>query len=247
MTNFLSFDGIQGRVEIPGYLGVAGPFDERRLRSVSFWIRTTQSGSFGTICYWGARLNENLNNGEENRIRLKGNKLELFGRGSGVQTSTAVNDGNWHHVVFSYDPASPHPFVRNFADATVYVDTVQVKGKVFEDGVTFVNTPGEQDVVIGARPNLSGGFTDFFQGDLDEFAVYRDVINTATITGSYNGGIRGANLLSIGQAGSLQVWYRMGDAVGDTVPSGVLFSGTLVDQSNFGRHGVTFSGVSIGL
>jgi hypothetical protein len=246
MSSYLSFDGVRGRVLVPDYQGVATPFDGDRRRAVSFWLRTTQSGSLGTICYWGANLTRNLNNGEENRIRLVGNKLELFGKGSGVQTSVPINDGSWHHIVFNYDPADPYPDVRNFADATVYVDNVPAKGQVFEDGVTNVNTPGEQAVILGARPTRSGGFTDFFRGDLDEFAIYRDTLALATISGIYNGGVPGINLTTASQAGSLQVWFKMGDAAGDTVPSGVLYSGTLVDQSYYGRNGVTFSGVSIG-
>jgi hypothetical protein len=247
MTNFLSFDGTQGYVLIPGYYGIGAPFDERKHRSITFWIRTTQSGTISTVCYWGASFSERVENGEQNRIRQVDDKLEIFGQGSGLKTASSINDGNWHHIAFVYNPASPYSKVRNFADADVYVDSVIDNGKIFDDGVNDVVTPDEEEVVIGARPASSGGVTEFFAGDLDEFAIYRDVISSGTITDSYNSGVRGANLSAGAQGQSLHVWYRMGDDPGDTVPTAVLYSGTLVDQSYHGRNGVTFSGTSIGV
>lgn len=244
--NYLTFDGSKGYVLVPGYKGIAYPFDADLGRSITFWLRTTQSGTDSTICYWGPNVAEEIQNGEENRIRLFRGRIQFFSRGSAISTAQKVSDGNWHHIAIVYDPRDPFPRVRNFADADIYVDSVLSNGVVFDDGRTTIFTPGEQDVVIGARPAHSGGFADFYQGDLDEFAIYRDVIGTTTITGSYNGGIRGSNLNSLPYGTSIQAWYKMGESP-DTVPGGVVFSGTLADYSFYGRNAVTFSGTSIGI
>ena len=247
MNKFLTFDGSKGYVIVPNYKGIAYPFDADLYRSITFWMRTTQSGSDSTICYWGPNLAHDFKNGTENRLRLLRGHLQLFSRGSARSTATMVADGNWHHIAFVYNPARNHfTQVRNFADADVYVDGVLDLGEVVDDGITTIFTTGEQDVLIGTRPTHSGGFGDFYKGDLDELAIYRDVISTATISGSYNGGVRGANLQALPEGTSLHLWFRMGDDPSDTVPSGVLSSGTLIDHSFYGRNGITFSGTSIG-
>jgi len=246
MNKFLSFDGIQGYVVASGYKGIAYPFDQSVDRSTTFWIRTTHSGNDATICYWGAYLNEDLGDGEENRIRLIQGHLELFSRTSGRRTDSLLNDGTWHHVAFVYNTSDPYSRLRNFANAVVYVDGALDNGRVFENGIAGISTPGEQDVIIGARPARTGGVVDLFPGDLDEFAVYRAAITIPTITGSYNNGVRGADLSTIGQFENLHLWYRIEDEAGDTVPSGMLNTGTLIDRSYYGRHGTTFSGISIG-
>lgn len=246
MNKFLSFDGVQGYVVASGYKGIAYPFDQSVDRSITFWLRTTHSGNDATICYWGANLTEDLGDGEENRIRLIQGHLELFSRTSGRRTASLLNDGNWHHVAFVYNTSDPYSRLRNFANAIVYVDGILDNGRVFENGIAGINTPGEQDLMIGARPARTGGVADLFPGDLDEFAVYRTAITLPTVTGSYNNGIRGADLSSVGEFQNLHLWYRMGDEVGDTVPSGMLYTGTLIDRSYYGRHGITFSGTSIG-
>lgn len=233
---YLNFDGISGRVTVSGYKGVPRTLD----RSISFWLRTTQSGG-GTICYWGDEPTlDELTDGGQTRVRVIEGRAELFGRGSGRRSDSVVCDGSWHHVAFTYQRGSEPWRVRNFANANVYVDSVLDNGAVFDDGVTRTNTAEEAELVLGARPAWSGGFTDFFLGDLDEFAIYDDELGQAAVADAYNGGVRGATLTASGQGAALQLWYRMGDDPGDGAPSG-----TLVDQSYHGRNGTTCAGTSI--
>lgn len=242
MSSYFVFDGVRGRVEVPGYKGITGTAS----RSIAFWMRTTQSGQ-GTVCWWGDDLVGNLANEAQNRVRLIHDRIELFGRTSRARSSEVVNSGTWQHVAIVHSPTFTSGPVSNFADTKIYINGVLSTAVVREDGRTSINTPEESDVILGARPTITGGFTDFYAGDLDEFAIYQDVLLTGTITSLYNGGVPGVDLLGLPQVGALQLWYRMGDVSGDTVPSGVLYSGTLVDQSYYGRNGVTFSGISIGI
>jgi hypothetical protein len=248
-VSFIAFDGIQGRMVITGYKGVVGV----AARAVSFWIRTTQL-SRATICWWGDDLTGDINNGEQNHIRLKAGGVELFGRGSRRKSASVVNDGSFHHILINYTKAMAALGHEDFGVANIYVDNVLNNGASFggtkleiqADGsqVTSltVDTPSEEDVVIGARPDGTGSFTDFFDGDLDDFAIYNDVLTVSTINDIYNGGTPGIDLLSLDQTPSLQVWYRMGDGVGDTAP------GTILDQSNLtvgGRNATATAGTSI--
>lgn len=244
MTQYVEFDGIQGRVTASGYPGVAGSgIAAAEPRSVSFWVTTTGYSEMA-IASWGDDLQDTIEDGEQNRLRLNRGKVQMFSKTSYRETASGINDGNWHHVVFTYAGGAfeqrPNDLrVRNFADAVVYLDGELNTGVWFEDGVTDVKTPADFDLVIGARPKFGGGYTDFFAGGIDEFAVWRTVIDHATVSGAYNGGVRGADLLALDQAHKLQVWYRMGDDVGDSAP------GTLVDQGSGGFPGIATSGTSI--
>jgi hypothetical protein len=251
MVKFANFDGSSGTVVVSGYLGV--PDDDNR--SISFWIRTTQDT--GTICWWGNDLTSTVGDGEQCRVRLldRGH-VEIFGKGSFCRSASQVNDGNFHHVAFTWTNTGAPQGHDDFARANVYIDGVLDNGKVRGGSKLEIQPDGsqrtqlgirtveEEELVIGARPELFGDFTEFYQGDLDEFAVYRDVLDVTTVTGIYNDGVQGADLLALGHAAALQFWYRMGDDAGDVAPTLSAPSGALVDQNPFtSRNAVISSGV----
>ncbi len=253
MVKFANFDGSGGTVVVSGYQGIP----EDRDRSIAFWIRTTQQ-ELATICWWGDDLTEaDIPDGSESRVRLIGGYIELFGKASARRSASQVNDGNFHYVVCTWTKSGAAPGHEDFQLANIIIDTVINNGKnfgggkklIFPDGTerstTAIITPEEAEVIIGARPNGQGGFTEFYQGDLDEFAIYQGVLSSGTISGAYNAGVRGADLLSLDQTPALEVWYRMGDDPGDVVPSGTLPFGTFFDQNPTSRHGVVSSGVTI--
>ena len=208
--------------------------------------------------------------GSESRVRLVGGFIELFGKGSRRRSALKVNDGAFHYVVCTWFEGDAAPGHEDFQVGNIILDSFIENGKgvgpghlpTFPDGSvhtsTAIDTRELTEVVIGARPVTNTGvfgsgpggadvsYTEHFQGDLDEFAVYNDVMSSGTISGAYNAGVPGADLLSLDQVPALQFWYRMGDDPGDVVPSGTLPFGTFFDQNPFtSRHGVVSSGVTI--
>lgn len=244
MVQYIEFDGLQGMITASGYPGVAGSgIEATQPRSVSFWVTTTGYSQM-TVASWGDDLQDTIPDMEQNRVRFHRGKLQIFSKGSYRETASGVNDGNWHHVVFTYEGGAfeqrPGDVrVRNFADAVVYLDGELNTGNWFEDGVSDVKTPADFDLIIGARPQFGGEYTDFYEGGIDEFAVWREVIPPAVVSGAYNGGVRGADLLALDNSDTLQVWYRMGDDPFDSAP------GTLVDQGPGQFPGIATSGTSI--
>ncbi len=257
------FNGAGGRIVVPAYKGVTisgTPRPHNDARSITFWMQTTQSGAPGTICYWGNDLTGEVTDGGQNRIRMIQGRVQLFGRGSFVESNSLVNDGDLHHILFTYTSTATILGHEDFSSGNVHVDGSIDNGrrrggsnlKIQPDGSErtdiAVRTPAEHVVVIGARPvgsgdiTSSGSFTDYFDGDIDEFAIYDEVLSTGTFSGIYNGGTPGADLLALGQVPDLQVWYTMGDDGGDSAP------GTMVDQRKLtfdGRDGTVSAGVSI--
>ena len=244
MIQVLDFDGVEGRVVIDNYKGVASsgiPFPHTDDRSLSFWIQTTQSG-LATVCYWGDDLTGPINDGEQNRIRLIKDRLEIFGRGSYRRTDSVINDGSRHHIVFTYTSTGATLGHEDFGIANVYVDNVLDNGANRTGGVrniehrgeftssVHVDTPSEHIVVLGARPvgsgvtTAPGHFTEYFEGNLTDFAIYHDVLTETTRTSLYNFGIPGEDLLSLDQLPALELWYPIVTASGDAAP------GTIIDR-----------------
>lgn len=244
---YANFDGSAGKITVSGYRGVLAD----RHRAVSVWLRTTQSG-IGTICWWGDDLtDQDLAEGSQNRIRLINGRIQLFGLGSYRETASQINDGNWHHVLCNWTSTAAATGHEDFSVADIYVDHVIDHGRDYErtgrvgEGLSdqAIDTPEEEEVVIGARPGFSGiNFTEYYDGDMDEFAVYSDFLHESTISGIYNGGTPGVDLKTLPQTAALQLWYTMGDDVGDSAP------GTMVDQAFVdpaGRDGTVSSGIVI--
>lgn len=257
MTDYLHFDGGSGAyVVASGYKGIAGEGVEQfDARTVAFWIRTsTQSGTANSVVYWGDGFTQTAEPEFQNRIRFNhGGKLQLFGNTSYKETQNGIADGTWHHVAFVYEggarydsPLGPDRGglrISNFADADVYLDGELNNGRWKEDGITNVQTSGQQDVVLGARPELNGALVDFFEGDLDEVAIWRTALPPAVISGVYNGGVRGSvDLKSLPYSHTLELWYNF-DEPGDSAPDGSVAN--LVPGYPFPGSGITGSGTSI--
>jgi len=255
--SYLHLDGDAGAyVVASGYKGVSGvgrSADGYEPRSMAFWVRSTQSGIASSIMYWGDGFTPEAEDGYQNRIRLsRGGKVQLFSKSSYRETSSGILDGEWHHLVFTYEGGARYlrqdegrDRVRNFADAKIYLDGEDNSGVQWEDGITDVFTPAEHDVVIGARPLLSGTLTDFFEGDLDDIAIWRTVITPTTISGIYNGGVRGGvDFKNLPDAHKLQLWFSMDDP-SDTAPNGSLIDQAVGSTFPFPGLGITFSGTSI--
>jgi len=274
MVKFANFDGADGTVVVSGYRGVVEErhrsvsfwirTTQKDLATICYWGPKLNTGPADKERL-GIQLPDTvvsgLTDGSQSRVRLIGGFIELFGRGTGRKSAFKINDGTFHHIVCTWNRADAAPGHEDFQVANIIIDSLIENGKgfgkgnllTFPDGTvhssTAVCTPEDVEIIIGARPAIGTSgieFTEHFQGDLDEFAVYNDVMSSGTISGAYNAGVPGADLLSLGQVPALQFWYRMGDDPGDVAPSGTLPPGTFFDQNPFTqRHGVVSSGVTI--
>ena len=121
-----------------------------------------------------------------------------------ISTTPGLNDGNWHHVAFVYEPST--------------------KVEIFIDGVSedqnTSNIPSSinsiaQDLVIGRAIPATG---NFFNGSIDEVAIFNTALSAEKITQIYDatavvGGVpQTANLFTGGLDTSLVYWNRMGDS-----------------------------------
>jgi hypothetical protein len=152
----LQFDGEDDYVEITGFKGVTGG----RSRTVSAWIRTTMT-TIGEIISWGYAGDGNTWGDEEVgghnwRFMVLGEgNLRLGVGGGGINATTFVADGQWHHVaaVLESDGAP------DVSDIKLYVDGIE---ESTTSSTQRINTVGYANVQIG----VFGGMGRWLDGDL---------------------------------------------------------------------------------
>jgi hypothetical protein len=155
-------------------------------KSYSFWAKSTKTTCNGVFDHGGAALGAFSFNVSASR--------PLLYMASGFYrywtNNSAQDDGAWHHhvVYIEHD---------NNANCKWYVDGVvqgaEITGSGSGDAYTSALSIGKAD-------------TDYFDGSLDEFAVFDGELTPSQILQIYNGG-KPASLKEF----SPDSWYRMGD------------------------------------
>lgn len=169
--DMLVLDGTGDSVQVSGYKGVTG----NAARTISAWIKTT--GDDVAIVSYGTNaagqkfvFRVQTTNGVAGAIRLEVNSGYIVG-------STVVNDGNWHHVAFTFDP-SDGSSVQN---GKLYVDG-QLESISASQSITL-NTGTAQDVRIGTDPFST---TRDFPGSIDDVAIWSRALTAVEIEQLYN-------------------------------------------------------------
>jgi len=154
----LNFDNVDDYVQTT-FPGISG----NTPRTVEAWIRTSANaiGSQNVILNWGT-----FATGQRYTFSvLQNNSIRIEVGGSGLVGSTAVNDGQWHHVAAVYNPVATDKHA-------LYIDGVlEIAGNIN----TPVNTGSAVNMRIGQR--IDG--INYFDGDIDEVRVF-DYARTGT-------------------------------------------------------------------
>lgn len=116
--------------------------------------------------------------------------------------TTNIKDGNWHHVVVTYDQSAST--VKGYTDGILSATHTNKSAGTTNNIQT-----------IGAWKTGSSGY---FNGEIDEFAVFNTALSPEKITQIYDatavvdGVPQTANLFTGGLDSSLVYWNRMGDS-----------------------------------
>ena len=133
-------------------------------------------------------------------------------------TSTSFKDGAWHHIVMTYDGSSTAAGLKVYVDGVIPAFTNPYDALT----ATVVTT---DPLYIGARKSLAN--ETYWDGNLDEAAIYNKALSAAEVTEIYNQGTTN-DLSLLSSAANLVGWWRMGD--GDTYP-------TLTDHGSGAHNG----------
>jgi len=145
--------------------------------TLTFWVRTIQSGS--STAYQSPGITG---------VEEAGGTDDIFWGwidGSGrigvsvandfdaeQKSTTAINDGTWHHVALTRDASG--------GETRVYVD-----GTLESTGSTPTGTIGNAFESIG-RIEDTGGSAEYFRGDIDEVRIYDRVLDESDVQAVYN-------------------------------------------------------------
>ncbi|MEQ9306208.1 MAG: LamG-like jellyroll fold domain-containing protein, partial [Marinoscillum sp.] len=129
-----------------------------------YWINTTATSGFVI-----GRRNSNVAAGVASNVELLGDGRFQFVTNDGttssqvIQSTTSVNDGNWHHIAVTYLPAT---YTR------IYVDGVQDAENTA--GIFSSLNPGSLDFHLGYSSSASA---NFLNATLDEVKIW-DIAKT---------------------------------------------------------------------
>ena len=139
----------------------------------------------------------------------------------GYATITTINDGNWHHVVLTYDGS------QDISGFTLYYDNSS-QSLTTETNNTPINVANAEDFMIGGRGTATSPAL-FFDGNIDEVAYFNSELSASDVSAIYNGGLPN-DISSLNPIS----WWRMGDAATWTGKEWIL-----TDQGSGGNDGIS--------
>lgn len=143
--------------------------------TVSLWFKTTQTSA-------GGMFFEGIKGGKGLWFKLQPGKDRILARAKGVfevETQVAHNDGRWHHLVLRTEASTM---------ATLFIDGAEVSSAPFNEdfeGAEFLPvTP-----VFGrmGEPGVEEP-ADYFQGTLDDIAVFRGALTNDQVGSLFRDG-----------------------------------------------------------
>jgi hypothetical protein len=170
------FDGVDDYIQT-NFPGIAG----NNSRSVSFWAKTSGinvqvSDNMNVLCYGspgnGANFEVAINHSCE------GLTLDI---NAGVNTfSTTTSDNSWKHYTLVYDNSLGNDF-----NAVKYYSNGQLLSVNCQQGeLTPINSSTNNPTTLGAYWNH---LIRFFNGSLDDIAIYNRALSQEEITALYTG------------------------------------------------------------
>jgi len=231
-----AFDGTDDQLDVGSGLSLSGS------STVSLWFRRTGSVSgyggnlIATTPIYRASFDNTFAISLKNGTDLT---LESYDGQSGSYTNPVsagvVSADAWYHlalVLTSTDASTSS--AQFYLNGSTTGSAINLSGRTLE-GLNQGFT------VAAYQHTYPSGYRYFFPGQVDELSIFNSALSSSDITSIYNSGVP-ADLGAQGLNLSPTLWYRMGDAIGDTNSSGGTPAngesiGTLKDLGNGGNDG----------
>ena len=150
--------------------------------------------------------------------------FEDFTNGSNhpVTGTTVINDDTWYHAAATYDGSEWKLYLNGILEANLTVGKVPRYDSI-------------QDNAVGTALTSGGIPQGYFNGTVDEVAIWEEALDTTEITAIYNSGNSldvSSNSGDYQSASNLQGYWNFNEASGNTV----------TDLSNNSNHGTLING-----
>lgn len=201
-------------------------FQYADLFSVSVWVKTTtdidsapviiskQEGN-GNFQGWAIKIQQADARIKFQMLETGSNFIDRF-----TNTSSGVDDGNWHHIVTTYDGSKTGEGIKIYLDGTEqgYSLTRTSPGAGDTDSSAFFN--------IGIIGDAGSAIIDPYDGNIDEPSIWNKELSAAEVTEIYNSGTP-TDLSTHSASGNIISWWRMGD---DPLDDSTANTGVIKDQ-----------------
>ena len=228
-------DGTNDHVTAHG--AATSPFNGN-LGSISLWFKlNTVSATKHLFCI--TQGNSLGNNFIRVFYHASGNNLRLQHKGNGttktITASGTVENNGWHHLAFTWSAAGETAI--SYIDGAAAGNAEGLVAMSFEEGSLDTLHIGTKD-----------GSTGPWDGNINDFAIYSDVLTAGEVTTIYNGG--GANdLTSLGSSGNLIEYWTMENSAnggGSEANAITLVNGASYDSGDvpvaFDTYSILFDG-----
>tara|TARA_R110000824_G_scaffold55270_1_gene152411 strand:- start:839 stop:1750 length:912 start_codon:yes stop_codon:yes gene_type:complete len=235
LSNLLSinFDGSNDFVETGYAPGASSGF------SISMWIKTDNlstklsfasdaistgaAGGFGILSVSTGGTNS-YDNSFYVRVRNQAGTTSQYNSVGGYNARADVCDGNWHHLCFTIN-GNALKIYKDGGDSAgsntqgaPYLSTTVTTTDGFNANISYDGNTGNP-YFLGRNGAYTHSSNYWMDGNQDEVAMFEYELSGAQVSSIYNSGVP-ADLGTDGLNLSPTLWYRMGDAVGDTNSSG---------------------------
>ena len=228
----LNFDGSFDLITMGNVLNLQD--DGAEPYSISCWFKTTDTGLQLLV---SKQLNSSPYNGynlylDANRIKFSFGTVSGSANINGQSSSliSSITDGNWHHVVLTYDGT------QDITGFNLYYDNSPTAITAISNN-TPSNLQSNADFMIGARGIAAGSYGLSFDGNIDEVAFWTTELSSTTVSSIYNNGVP-TDIASLYPT-RLEGYWKLGEEAKFTntwlVPNSAL--------SNFSKYSFNFDGM----
>ena len=194
-TKSMAFDGVDDFIEATKTAALT-------TASLSMWVKV--SGTFGANERQSLASNDDFNHGRDFIIADTPTTTNdayiamfagaiIYGKTSATG-GIPINDGNWHHLVWTYDGSA-----GTSAAINMYVDGQnQYSNATYSSYWSY-----EIKFQYFGKPTAAN---TYFAGSMDEVAYFNSILSASDVTAIYNSGVPG-DLSSL----TPTAWYRMGE------------------------------------
>ncbi|HAS43743.1 MAG TPA: hypothetical protein DCS93_24895 [Microscillaceae bacterium] len=196
--NMMAFGG-GASVDLP--VSLLSTTNANQPYTIELWAKTTSTNAGGIFTQY-----QYPGSGERFGLRLRSGRFACWQGGIGylATSSTVVNDGEWHHLVFTKNASG---------NIQLYIDGMPDGTGTHTDVFQNVNT------VIGRFPSSPATFT----GSMDEVRVWDDVRTIEEIRGNMHLTLSGAE-------DNLIAYYQFNEETGEAIDKISGNNGTLVNN-----------------
>ena len=211
LGNALDFDGTDDYVDIGSLNGeVLGSGS----RTIEAWVKMTSTGRLPIFRYGAESIYNRCG------LRVFDGDIEVDIYGSQIRWEANINDGQWHHVAWSYSAGN------QLQQSVVYLDGVLLTTIINNiNGSTIPNTLSGP-VTIGQTSNVF-----YFNGAIDELRIWDKAKSAIEINNDKDSELTGTE-------SNLIAYYKFNNGIAGGNNAGVT---SLTDESGNGNNGSLFN------